>query len=66
MADDTTTTTMDCTPTWTEILPVWLRLARQAYAEGNGAVIRNFESEMTRMAKLADLYVAHVQPTNQE
>jgi hypothetical protein len=46
--------TIDLTPTWSEILPTWLTVVRDANAKGQEAAL----AELTRMAKLADLYVA--------
>ncbi|AKM09368.1 hypothetical protein [Croceicoccus naphthovorans] len=48
-------TTIDLTPTWSEILPALLRL----YAEGSTSKVkRTAEEELRRMAALADRYVA--------
>jgi hypothetical protein len=46
--------TIDMTPTWEEILPTWLTVVRDASVTGQDAAL----IELTRMAKLADLYVA--------
>ena len=47
--------TIDATPTWENVLP----LLMTCYEDGN-ARGRNFAyEELTRMAKLADAYVAH-------
>jgi hypothetical protein len=47
-------TTIDLTPTWEQILPTLLVLFKDGNAKGRAAVTE----ELTRMAKLADLYVA--------
>lgn len=46
--------TIDLTPTWAQIIPTWLRLAKVGYSENNSTIIENFENEITRMAKAAD------------
>lgn len=64
--------TIDVTPTWEEILPTWLFIARQAYpaawrehgqgkkpSPGTKKQIENFEAEMLNMARAADAWVAH-------
>lgn len=45
---------IDVTPTWEEILPTLLTIHRDGNAAGQRAAIE----ELTRMAKLADAYVA--------
>lgn len=45
---------IDCTPTWEGILPTLLLVLRDGNAEGQ----KGAREELTRMAKLADLYVA--------
>jgi hypothetical protein len=44
--------TIDCTPTWTEILPLLLRILK------NGATAKGAEEELYRMAAAADAHVA--------
>jgi hypothetical protein len=43
---------IDMTPTWSEILPTYLLILRDATEEGKKAAVE----ELTRMAKIADLY----------
>jgi len=45
---------IDMTPTWEEILPTYLVILRDGNAQGQRSAIE----ELTRMAKLADAYVA--------
>lgn len=47
--------TIDMTPTWEAILPIYITLLREnRSSEGIAAAI----SELTRMAKIADTYIA--------
>jgi len=53
--DNTTTKTVDLTPTWSGILPALLSVIR------NGETVeaqKIAEQELARMARLADAYVA--------
>lgn len=50
--------TIDMTPTWKEILPTWLRIAREAYQQKQVNNIYSFEQEMARMAEAADKWNA--------
>lgn len=47
-----TTKTIDCTPTWSGILPVILALIQNPNTKKDGMI------ELKRMAELADAYVA--------
>jgi hypothetical protein len=46
--------TIDMTPTWEAVLPIYL----DAIQYGNGKGYEAAVEELTRMAKLADLYIA--------
>ncbi|QIG74693.1 hypothetical protein EVC12_058 [Rhizobium phage RHph_I42] len=48
--------TIDCTPTWSSILPTWLMI----YEEGNAEGRKNAVLELSRMAAQADAYLAIV------
>ena len=48
------TETIDMTPTWEGVLPIYLTSLMYGKAEGKRAA----EQELQRMAKLADLYIA--------
>lgn len=64
---------IDITPTWEEILPTWLHIARQAYRDEMGPYkaklserrkvsaesAARFEAEMLSMARAADKWNAH-------
>jgi hypothetical protein len=59
--------TIDCTPTWAEILPTWLMLYRQAITGDctNPTLVReNAEKEFRRMAEAADKWNAHCKKKN--
>lgn len=49
---------IDVTPTWTDILPVFRSILEDGSAESQAAIWEEIE----RMAKLADLYVASLSP----
>ena len=53
-----TTRTIDCTPTWSGILPVILALIQNPNTKKDGL------HELQRMAELADAYVAENQKTD--
>lgn len=46
--------TVDATPTWEAVLPIYLMAYENGKNKGRGAALE----ELQRMAKLADLYVA--------
>ena len=46
--------TVDATPTWEAVLPIYLMAYENGSNKGRGAALE----ELQRMAKLADLYVA--------
>ena len=48
--------TMDLTPTWAGVLPAMLLIYSSG---GTAAAQQNATAELTKMAKLADLYVEH-------
>lgn len=54
---------VEATPTWIQILPIWLMIARDAYQMDNAANIANFEREMARMAEAADKWGDHARKT---
>lgn len=43
--------TIDCTPTWSDILPILIRLIGNPNTYGDAVI------ELTRMAEMADAYV---------
>jgi hypothetical protein len=47
-----TTKTIDCTPTWSDIVPILATLVRNPKTNKDGMI------ELQRMAALADAYVA--------
>jgi hypothetical protein len=51
-----TTKTIDITPLWSEILPALLNMHKSESELGHNVAVE----ELTRMAKLADKYVAHL------
>lgn len=51
-----TETEIDMTPTWEAVLPIYLTSLMHGKFEGKRAA----EEELRRMAKLADLYIAHL------
>lgn len=51
-----TTKTIDITPLWSEILPALLNMHKSESELGHKVAVE----ELTRMAKLADKYVAHL------
>lgn len=61
---------VNVTPTWTEILPIWLRIARAGYSstdDSQAGNIARFEAEMARMAESADKWNVYAgQVTAQE
>jgi len=57
---DSETTTIDLTPTWEEILPGLILVYDQSLVVGSDNAGKNqmyVLTELTKMAKLADLYV---------
>ena len=48
------TETIDATPTWQAILPIYLMVYEKGENKGRAAALE----ELQRMARLADLYVA--------
>lgn len=54
MATKQTTRYIDCTPTWSEILPTLLILLKDGDLSGQATAHR----ELNRMAQLADIYVS--------
>jgi hypothetical protein len=52
---------IDITPTWEGILPVLLMVLRNPKASSQS--IETAKQELTRMAQLADLYVAQAKET---
>lgn len=54
--------TIDLTPTWSQILPVWLNLyqaALQGRTKDPDTILCNAEIEFNRMAEAADKWNAH-------
>lgn len=56
--------TIDLTPSWTDILPLWLNIARDAAITGNVNSWATFTDEMRRMAAGADAYREYCQRTD--
>lgn len=53
--------TIDCTPTWEGILPLLIHGIESGSPTARAAVME----ELTRMAKLADRYVAQTKPAEE-
>lgn len=53
--------TIDCTPTWEGILPLLIHGLENGSPTARAAVME----ELTRMAQLADRYVAQTKPTDE-